>query len=71
MDYSFGAAIAAGVLATVVMTAMLYMGMAVMPRQMPMNILYMLGTMPGTMMAYVVGTRNSKRGMRHELWPIR
>ncbi len=62
MDYNFGAAIAAGALATVVMTAMLYMGMAMMPRQMPMNILYMLGTMPGTMtssnkmMAYVAGT---------------
>ncbi len=62
MDYTFGAAIAAGVVATVVMTAMLYMGMAVMPRQMPMNILYMLGTMPGTMMsrnkmmAYIAGT---------------
>ncbi len=44
------------------MTAMLYMGMALMPRQMTMNILYMLGTMPGTMMsrnkmmAYVAGT---------------
>ena len=58
MDYSFGAAIAAGVVATVVMTAMLYMGMAMMPRQMPMNILYMLGTMMSrnTMMAYVAGT---------------
>ena len=59
MDYSFGAAIAAGVLATVVMTAMLYMGMAVMPRQMSMNILYMLGTMMSPnnkMMAYVAGT---------------
>ncbi len=58
MDYSFGAAIAAGVLATVVMTAMLYMGMALMPRQMPMNILYMLGTMMSRnkMMAYVAGT---------------
>jgi len=59
MDYSFGAAIAAGVVATVVMTAMLYMGMALMPRQMPMNILYMLGTMMmsgNKMMAYVAGT---------------
>ena len=59
MDHSFGAAIAAGALATVVMTAMLYMGMAVMPRQMPMNILYMLGTMMiprNKMMAYVAGT---------------
>ena len=58
MDYSFGAAIAAGVVATVVMTAMLYMGMAMLPRQMPMNILYMLGTMMSrnTMMAYVAGT---------------
>ena len=58
MDYSFGAAVAAGVVATVVMTAMLYMGMALMPRQMPMNILYMLGSMmsPNKMMAYVAGT---------------
>ena len=58
MDYSFGAAIAAGAVATVVMTAMLYMGMALMPRQMPMNILYMLGTMMSRnkMMAYVAGT---------------
>ncbi len=58
MDFSFGAAIAAGAVATVVMTAMLYMGMAVMPRQMPMNILYMLGTMMtrNKMMAYVAGT---------------
>ncbi len=58
IDYSFGAAIAAGVVATVVMTAMLYMGMAVMPRQMPMHILYMLGTMVSrnTMMAHVAGT---------------
>ncbi len=58
MDFSFGAAIAAGAVATVVMTAMLYMGMAVMPRQMPMNILYMLGTMMSrnTIMAYVAGT---------------
>ena len=58
MDFSFGAAIAAGAVATVVMTAMLYMGMAVMPRQMPMNILYMLGTMMSRnkMMAYVAGT---------------
>ncbi len=58
MDYNFGAAIAAGALATVVMTAMLYMGMAALPRQMPMNILFMLGTMMSrnTMMAYVAGT---------------
>ncbi len=59
MDYSFGAAIAAGVVATVVMTAILYMGMALMPRQMPMNILYMLGTIMiprNKMMAYVAGT---------------
>ena len=58
MDFSFGAAIAAGAVATVVMTAMLYMGMAMMPRQMPMNILYMLGTMMSrnTMMAYVAGS---------------
>ncbi len=58
MDYDFGAAIAAGAVATAVMTAMLYMGMAMMPRQMPMNILYMLGSMMSRnkMMAYTAGT---------------
>lgn len=39
MDYDFGAAIAAGAVATVVMTAMLYMGMAMTPRETLMNIL--------------------------------
>ena len=40
------------------MTAMLYPGMAMMPRQMPMNILYMLGSMMSRnkMMAYTAGT---------------
>ncbi len=45
MEYNFGAAILAGVVGTVVMTALLYMGLGMMPRQMTMNLLYMLGTM--------------------------
>ncbi len=58
MEYSFGAAIVAGVVGTVVMTALLYMGVGMMPRQMTMNILYMLGTMMtrNKVMAYGIGT---------------
>jgi len=54
----FGAAIVAGVVGTVVMTAILYMGMAMMPRQITMNLLYMLGTMMtrDKVMAYGIGT---------------
>ena len=57
MDFSAGAAIGAGLVATAVMTAMLYMGIALMPRWMTMNLLYMLGTMMtrGTTTAYLVG----------------
>ena len=58
MEYSFGAAIVAGVVGTVVMTALLYMGLVMMPRQMTMNLLYMLGTMMtgNKVMAYGIGT---------------
>ena len=58
MEYSFGAAIVAGVVGTVVMTALLYMGLGMMPRQMTMNLLYMLGTMMtgNKVMAYGIGT---------------
>lgn len=66
MDYNVGAAIIAGLVATGVMTAMMYMGLAMMPKQMPMNILYMMGTMMsrssgpaymmGFMMHFGVGT---------------
>ena len=58
MDFNIGAAIIAGVVATVVMTIVMYMGRAMMPQQMPMNILYMLGTMMtrSTGPAYVMGT---------------
>jgi hypothetical protein len=41
----FPAAIGAGLLSGLAMTAMLYMGRAVMPGQMKMNLLYLLGTM--------------------------
>ena len=58
MDFDISAAIIAGIIATVVMTAVMYMGKAMLPQQMPMNILYMLGTMMtrSTGPAYVVGT---------------
>ncbi len=58
MAWDGGAAVAAGAVATVVMTAILYMGIAMMPRQMTMNLLYMLGSMvvPGDKMAaYMMG----------------
>ena len=58
MEYNVGAAILAGVVGTVVMTALLYMGVGMMPRQVPMNLLYMLGTMMtrNKVMAYGIGT---------------
>lgn len=57
MDYSIGAAIGAGLIATAIMTALLYMGRAMMPKQMTMDILYMLGSMmtPSKMPAYAIG----------------
>ena len=45
MDYDIVAAIVAGLVATGVMTAIMYMGRAMLPAQMPMNILYMMGSM--------------------------
>lgn len=57
MEYSVGAAIGAGLLATAIMTVVLYMGIGMMPRQMTMNLLYMLGTMVtrNKGMAYIMG----------------
>ena len=51
-------AIIAGIIATVIMTAVMYIGRAMMPEQMPMNILYLLGTMMtrDTKMAYMMGS---------------
>ena len=45
MDWDFGAAVLAGLVATGVMTALLYMGRAMAPEKMTMNILQMEGTM--------------------------
>ncbi|MEE8364071.1 MAG: hypothetical protein V3S18_08375 [Dehalococcoidia bacterium] len=45
MEWDAGAAVLAGLAGTAVMTVVLYMGRAMMPRQMPMNILHMEGTM--------------------------
>ena len=66
MDYNVGAAVAAGLGGTAVMTAVLYMGIAMMPRQMTMNLLYMLGTMMtrSKVPAYIVG------GMMHTMMGI-
>ena len=58
MDYSVGAAIGAGLVGAAAMLVPLYMGILMFPRQMTMNILYILGTMMGTRhkaMAYTVG----------------
>lgn len=57
MDWNGAAAVSAGVAGTAVMTAIMYMGLAMMPRQMPMNIMYMMGTMMSrsTMPIYVMG----------------
>ncbi len=45
LDFTVGSAVGAGILATLVMTAVMYMGKFMMPKQMPMDILYMLGSM--------------------------
>ena len=57
MDWSAGAAVGAGLVATAVMTAIMYMGLAMMPRQMSMNIVHMMGTMMSrrTVPIYVIG----------------
>ena len=41
----FPALIGAGLLAGAIMSAVLYMGIAVMPGQMKMNLFYLLGSM--------------------------
>ncbi len=52
-----GAAIAAGLVGGGVMAVLLYMGIAMMPSQMKMNLFQMLGTMmvPAGGMAYIAG----------------
>ncbi len=57
MDWNAGAAVGAGAVGTAVMTAIMYMGLGMMPKQMPMNIMYMMGTMMSrsTMPIYVMG----------------
>ena len=57
MEFDAGAAIVAGIIGGVVMSAVLYMGIAMMPRRMKMNLFLMLGTMSvkDTKMAYVAG----------------
>ena len=58
LDFSVGEAVGAGVLATLIMTIVMYMGKFMMPRQMPMDILYMLGSMMSRekMPAYAMGS---------------
>ena len=57
MNWNGAAAVSAGLAGTAVMTAIMYMGLAMMPRQMPMNIMSMMGkTMSrSTMPVYVMG----------------
>lgn len=45
MSFDVGAAVGAGLIAGAVMSVLLYMGIAMMPRQMKMNLFLMLGTM--------------------------
>ncbi len=58
MDFHGGAAVGAGILAGAIMMVPLYMGMMMMPSQMRMDVLLMLGTMTGSRnqpMAYGIG----------------
>ena len=45
MSFETGPAIGAGIIGGGVMSMMVYMGIAMMPRQMKMNLFLMLGTM--------------------------
>ena len=58
LEFNIGEAVGAGALATLIMTAVMYMGKFMLPRQMPMDILYMLGSMMSRdkMPAYGAGT---------------
>lgn len=57
MEFDIAAAIAAGLVGGTAMSVVLYMGIAMMPAQMKMNLFLMLGTMmfPVGTMAYVAG----------------
>ena len=57
MSFDGGAAIGAGLIAGAAMSMLLYMGIAMMPKQMKMNLFLMLGTMMFRRgpMAYVAG----------------
>lgn len=57
MDFEVGAAVGAGLIAGAVMSMVLYMGIAMMPSQMKMNLFLLLGTMMvrRPAMAYVMG----------------
>ena len=57
MSFDGGAAVGAGLIGGAIMSALLYMSIAMMPRQMKMNLFLMLGTMmfEDRKMAYVAG----------------
>ncbi len=57
MDFEPGYAILAGLVGGTVMAVMLYMGIAMLPQQMKMNLFTMLGTMvlPAGAAAFVMG----------------
>lgn len=57
MEFNTGAAVAAGVLAGLVMIVPIYMGLAMMPRHMKMDLLKLMGTMmtPLSGMTYPIG----------------
>ena len=58
LEFSIGEVLGAGAIATLVMTAIMYMVKAMMPRQMTMDILYTLGSMMTLQKvpAYVMGS---------------
>jgi hypothetical protein len=57
VDFEVGPAVAAGLVGGGVMIVLLYLGVAMMPRLMRMNLLLLLGTMAGMrgMQAYAAG----------------
>jgi len=60
MSFDVGTAVGAGLIAGAVMSVLLYMGIAMMPRQMKMNLFLMLGTMMVGNKALVSTPRNNR-----------
>ena len=70
VDFEAGPAIAAGLVGGGVMVVLLYVGIAMMPRQMRMNLLLMLGSMTGRTDAYAYAIGLMMHAMRSAIFGL-